>query len=108
MVQFADVLVPDLQRPCSTLLLKKLGDKLLTHFKKPQQLAQGRPIGVSNKELDGLQYLSGYVVHKFFKRARNSPKYNGDINQAIIGVLTNFIRRNIYPRDYLRHKAEAD
>ena len=58
-IQFADVLVPDLQRPCSTLLLKKLGDKLLTHFKKPQQLAQWRPIAVSNKELDGLQYLSG-------------------------------------------------
>ena len=90
-IQFAIVLVPDLKRPSSTLLLKKLGDKMLNSFKRPQQLAQGRPEAISHKELGALQYLSGYVVHKFLKRARNSPKYKSDVNQAIIRVLGNFI-----------------
>ena len=58
-IQFADAFVPDLPRPCSKLLLKKLEDKILSYFKRPQQLALGRPEAISDKELSGLQYLSG-------------------------------------------------
>ena len=72
-------------------MLKKLGDRILNYFKKPQQLAQERPKAISDKELGGLQYLSGYVIYKFLKKTRNSPKYKSDVNQAIIGVLETLI-----------------
>ena len=65
---------------------------MLSYFERPQQIAQERPEAISHKELDGLQYLSAYIVHKFLKRARNNPKYKSDVNQAIIGVLGHFIK----------------
>ena len=42
-------------------------------------------------DMCGLQYLSGYVVHKFLRKARNIAKYKCEVDQAIIGVLENFI-----------------
>ena len=65
---------------------------MFSYFKRPQQLAQGKPEAISDKEMRGLQYLPGYVVHKFLRKARNSPKYKFEVNQAIIGVLENFIK----------------
>ena len=38
-------------------------------------------------EVDALQYVAGYVIHKFLVKARNNPGYNSEENQAIIMIL---------------------
>ena len=46
---------------------------------------------VTKSEIDALQYLGGYVVHKLLKKTKNSPKYNGEENQTIILVLESMV-----------------
>ncbi len=59
--------------PWVTLLFKKLGDNILNFFKKQKQLPcpePGSPTIIGEKEMDGLQYLAGYVVMKFMKKKK--------------------------------------
>ena len=64
---------PNLEEPLCTLLATKLADKLF-YYKKPQQLPSNKPSPVTEKEMGGLQYLSGYVVRKFLKKAKNKSQ----------------------------------
>ncbi len=64
----ASQLIPGLQQPMSTLLAKHLGDKMLFFFRKPKQLLSPEVPSITDKEIGGLQYLAGYVVHKILKR----------------------------------------
>ena len=53
------------------------------HNKKQQNSAyeeENKTKPISAQELDGLQYLAGYVVHKFIKKTRNNKNYNSKIN----------------------------
>ena len=43
-------------------------------------------IPISNDELGGLQYLSGYVVHKFLKKTRNQKN-----NVIVLKILENMV-----------------
>ena len=45
------------------------------------------PTSVTKSEIDALQYLGGYVVHKLLKK----PKYKNEENQAIILVLESMV-----------------
>ena len=90
-VIFAELYFVNLQKPMSTLLATKLADKILFHFKKPQEVAITTPLPITEKEMGGLKYLSGYVIRKFLKQAKNSKHYTSIENQAIITILQNGI-----------------
>ena len=45
------------------------------------------PSPIMESEVDALQYVAGYVVHKFLKKAKNNPAYDSIENQAIIFTL---------------------
>ena len=49
------------------------------------------PPPVTKSEIDALQYLGGYVIHKLLKKTKNSPKYNSEENQAIVLVLESMV-----------------
>eukprot|EP00794_Sanderia_malayensis_P001919 gene1919-2176_t len=59
----AEFYFPPLTRPACTILATTLGDKVLAHYSKPdeKQVSSVKPI--TCKEMDGLQYLAGYVLH---------------------------------------------
>ena len=65
----------NMENPMATLVTKRLADKLLYHAKDPTELPQEQPALISCRELSGLQYLAGYVVHKFMKKAKYNTKY---------------------------------
>ena len=44
------------------------------------------PPSVTKSEIDALQYLGGYVVHKLLKKTKNSPKNDSEENQAITSI----------------------
>ncbi|XP_065674680.1 uncharacterized protein LOC136091273 [Hydra vulgaris] len=82
----------ELEKPCSTLISTTLTDKILYYYKKSCSLNKPiEPKPISAKELDGLQYLAGYVVSKFLKKAKNSKNYQSAENQAIIAILKHSI-----------------
>ena len=90
-VLFADTYFLNLEKHLCTLLATKTGDKIFCYFKTPSQFPHEAPTPISEKEMNGLQYLAGYVVKRFLRRAKNSRKYQSAENQTIIGVLTNAI-----------------
>ena len=66
-----------INKPGSTLLASKLGDKILAFFKTPstdnkKELKKLKPI--TPTENDALQYLSGYVIRTMLKKAKNNQK----------------------------------
>ena len=84
---------PSLSFPAATLLITRLGEKIVHFYKSPQaepdeEKNQVKPI--SKTERDALQYLSGYVVRKLVKKARNK-NFSKRRNQAIISILENGI-----------------
>ena len=50
-----------------------------------------KPKPINQRELDGLQYLSGYVIRTFLKRAKNSKTHLLRESQIIISILSNVI-----------------
>ena len=91
-VMYASTYFPGLGLPMCTLLATKLCDKVLTKLKQNNTTSESKntlSINITDRELDGLQYLGGYVVSKLLKKVKNSPKYNTAENQFIISILTN-------------------
>ena len=73
--------------PLIKLAFKKLGDKIFHFYQNPQQnfnSIDSQPI--TDIEKDGFQYLSGYVVHKFFKTIKT--KCSSTDNQNLISILS--------------------
>ena len=65
----------NIEKSASTLLASRLADKLFSFFKTPQDKlvnSEIKPKPINQRELDGLQYLSGYVIRTLLKRAKNS------------------------------------
>jgi len=65
---------PTLSFPAATLLITKLGEKIVHFYKTPKtQTAEGKSQikPISKVEMDSLQYLSGYVVRKIVNPTHN-------------------------------------
>ncbi|XP_065666850.1 uncharacterized protein LOC136087581 [Hydra vulgaris] len=60
----------NLDKRLGALLVLHIGNHILSFCKKQQNTAHEENITkpISAQELDGLQYLAGYVVHKFIKK----------------------------------------
>ena len=83
--------LPDYPEDMSTIILSKMTDKLLLKSKKKeedsQQPSETESINLSDNEIHGLCYISGYIMHKLHKKMKNSPKWNTKTNQQIISAL---------------------
>lgn len=84
----------NLEMPMSTLMMKKLAEKLFYKYKCPKQTAMPQPEGITDREIGGLQYLCGYIVHKFIKKTKNSPQYQSDTNQTALKLLEHFVNED--------------
>ncbi|XP_065653296.1 uncharacterized protein LOC136080495 [Hydra vulgaris] len=82
----------NLDKRLGALLVLQIGNHILSFCKKQQNTAHEENITkpISAQELDGLQYLAGYVVHKFIKKTRNNKYYNSKINQDTMEILKKF------------------
>lgn len=84
---------PTLTFPAATLLVTKLGEKIVCFYKTPESEPPKENVvikPISKVEIDALQYLAGYVVRKLIKKARNK-NFSKRRNQAIISILENGI-----------------
>ncbi len=57
------------------LMIMELATKTLRHLTKPQDDIQGEVPNLNEKEMAGLQYLSGHVIHKTFSKLRTQIKW---------------------------------
>ncbi|XP_065646260.1 uncharacterized protein LOC136076757 [Hydra vulgaris] len=82
----------NLDKRLGALLVLHIGNHILSFCKKQQNTAHEENITkpISAQELDGLQYLAGYVVHKFIKKTKNNKYYNSKINQDTMEILKKF------------------
>ena len=90
----ADSYFPSLEKPCCTLLAKRVGDKLLAYFKRPAVGPANKPLEISSKEIGSLQYLAGYVVKKILRKIKNHRNYKSPQSQAMIAALQCMTTKN--------------
>ena len=57
---------------------------MLCHLtEKSKNIVKPKPSPITDREIDGLQYLSGYVIHKLLKKTKAKCNYNSVDNQAV-------------------------
>lgn len=83
-----DIFPEGAEENISKLILIKLSDLLLVkHQNLEHKLVKDDAYNISSRQLAGLQYLSGYVIHRSLKKMRNSPKWNSVESQLCINIL---------------------
>ena len=91
----AAVYFKDLPARSSTMLATKVGEKMFNYFqklsKKNVDTTHSNPSQITDSEIDGLQYLSGYVVKNLLKKTKNSANYSSPESQGVIAILENAI-----------------
>ena len=85
-IQNSNSYFSSLEQPLSNLLAKRLCDKLIASRSKPVEHDDATQIEISSRELDGLQYLSGYIISKLLKKSKNSKHYKNEEHQFNITV----------------------
>ena len=86
---------PSLEQPLCSLFAKRLGDKLFASARKPVQGPFEKPSPITAREMGGLQYLSGYVVHKLLKKVKNQKNYLTKECQLVIQLLSTFLTKDV-------------
>lgn len=76
----------------ATVLSRKLCEALLSYLKKKKNEASDKFSGIrvrnlNEREYCGMQYLSGYVLHKLYLKARNNKKFKSLNNQQAMAIL---------------------
>ena len=85
----------NLPHASSTTLAIQLGETVLCHLtEKPEKPNNNPSSPITDREVDGLQYLSGYVIHKLLKKTKAKSNYNSVDNQAVIVILENATQKN--------------
>ena len=85
--------IENFDKSVAALAFKKLGDKIFHFSQNPQKTFNSTEIQpITDKEKDGLQYLSGYAERKFLKKIKR--KCNSTDNQNPISILEHFISDN--------------
>ena len=78
----------------ATTIMMQLGETVFSYLKSGESGCSSSdkiPPSVTKSEIDALQYLGGYVVHKLLQKTKNSPKNNSEENQAIVLVLESMV-----------------
>ena len=89
----ANSFFPNYPQLSSSTLMMQLGDIIFYRLKKPE-VSVKTTTPISEKEIDGLYYLTGYVIQKLLKKVKNSVNYRSVENQALIGLLEGAIEKN--------------
>ena len=90
----AAVYLKDLPARSSTMLATKVGENIFNYFQKLSKnvdTTPSNPSQITDREIDGLQYLSGYVVKNLLKKTKNSANYSSPESQGVIAILENAI-----------------
>ena len=81
----------------ANILMIQFGELVMAYLKRRHTAPPcdaTNPPQIMDCEVDALQYISGYVIHKFLKKAKNDPKYKSKTNQSIIIILEELIDRS--------------
>jgi len=79
---------PGLLYHSSMNICRKLGEFMFSLHKKNREIDSNIITkSISDRELAGLQYLSGYVIHKLFSKERNSKNYKSAESQEAMTIL---------------------
>ena len=70
-----------------TLLATRLADKLLANFKKPSKVQNAPSKPITEREIDALQYLSGYVIHALVRKMYKCTNYRSTESQNLLTLL---------------------
>ena len=62
---------------------------------------------ITSDEMSALQYLAGYVVRKFTKKAKNSSNYKTKENQSIILILKNAVCDNYSDQELIHNQSRG-
>ena len=76
-----------LESPVCTLLATRLADKLLAHFDEPSKVQDVPSKPITEREIDALQYLSGYVIHALVRKIYRSSDYRSTQSQNLLALL---------------------
>ena len=80
-------LVPGVTPKYSRVFLMKFAELLSAHVNKKQEVVAETSQSISEKELTGLQYLGGYVIHKLYKKFKTSKNWKNKDFQDAIAIL---------------------
>ena len=86
----ADKFLSGLPLDAANIVSIQLGELVFAHLKRqsmPDHDGSSQPPPILECEIDALQYVAGYVIHKFVKKAKDNPAYKSLKNQALILVL---------------------
>ena len=73
--------LPQISEDMATIIISKVTDRLLLKSKSgnenlPDLDKTDTAQELSEKEIHGLCYITGYILHKLFIKMKNSPKWN--------------------------------
>ena len=68
LVNVSICIADELPTPISTLILKKIGERLVENVRNGEDIHNPFDLPITDKEMDVLQYLAGYVVQKMFEK----------------------------------------
>ena len=79
-------------RGMATIIISKVTDRLLPNSKSghenlPDLDKTDKVQDLSENEIHGLCYITGYILHKLFRKIKNFPKWNSGTNQQVISLL---------------------
>ena len=76
------------QNPTCSLVATRLADKVLNFsHREPNLTKVSHTNPISEKELNGMQYLAGYVVSKLFKKIEKCKECSSPENQYTVRTL---------------------
>ena len=84
----------DLHTPISTLILKKIGERLVENIRKGEDVHNPFDVPITDKEMDVLQYLAGYVVQKLLKKFKRGNNSISALHQSIVSLLNIMTLKN--------------
>ena len=84
--------LPQVSEDMATIVISKVTDRLLLKSEcgnenLPDLDKTDTTQELSEKEIHGLCYITGYILHKLFIKIKNSPKCNSSTNQQVISLL---------------------
>ena len=86
-MQEAEVLFPAINVKHSRVFLMKFSEMFWDYVNKKEKAVVETSHSISERELTGLQYLGGYVIHKLHKKIKSSKSWKNEEYQDAIAIL---------------------
>ena len=84
--------LPNYPSVSSTIVMMQLGELIFAKLNKIEMMKR-LPTPISEKEMDGLNYLAGYVIQKLMKKFEKDDKKQSE-KQAVICLLDSAIEKD--------------